>query len=249
MINDVGKNAAIIKLNDFTLNFFNSTIAGTLESGISILDEDGVKVRYKMSIDNDGIGSRCLMFVRSFSGDVLKGVGMRPVIYVPPIVVSSVTGITCIPLYECISPSAMMMVSGNYQLTWWTNFDSTPSLDSNGAYVYDYSLIHKFKTNSLGDVESNSNACKILCTAPVHWEKLKMGTYDDKPYNTPIIRNIAILACVKGEGYIVDFSTGGGGGGSGEGGAKIHNHLNNQECGFAGAVFMPSAMPRIISWK
>jgi len=100
----------------------------------------------------------------------------------------------------------------------------------------------------LGDVESSSSACKILCTAPIYWEKLKMGAYDDKAYSTPIVRNIAILACVQGEGYIVDFSTGGGGGG-GDGGAKMHNHLNNQECGFAGAVFMPSAMPRIISWR
>ena len=246
MINSVGKTTAIIRLNDFTINMVNSTISSDINTGINILDEDNQTIRYTMSIDNDGIGSRCLMFTRSLSGDPIDSI-LRPVIYIPPVVDTTNERATCIPLYECISPSLAMLVNGNYQLTWWTNYDYEPDIDDLGRYQYDYAKIHKFKTNALGDVEGDTSVYKMLCTAPIYWEKLRMGNYDDRPYNTPVVRNIAILACIQGEGYIVDFSTGGGGGG--EGGAKIHNHLNNQECGFAGAVFMPSAMPRIISWK
>ena len=48
----------------------------------------------------------------------------------------------------------------------------------------------------------------------------------------------------NGAWKVVDIA----GGGSGGGGNKIHSHLNTQDCGFAGAVFMPSATPRVMSW-
>ena len=43
--------------------------------------------------------------------------------------------------------------------------------------------------------------------------------------------------------YVDQIPTGGGGGGN-----KIHSHLNTQDCGFAGAVFMPSSTPKVMSW-
>lgn len=242
MINDVGKTSVTIRLNDYVINMVNSTISNT--ANITILDEDGVSHRYTMTFNSDSLGSRCLMYARSFSGDSID-TKLRPVLYIPPIVTDIGTdGVICIPLYECISPSIARLVNGNYQLTWWSNMDEMPIASTNDTrYTYDYAKIHKFNTNSLGDVESTSTACKILCTAPVHWEKLTLVGYDDHVYNTPIIRDIAVLAAISGEGYIVDFATGGGGGGS-----KIHSHLNTQDCGFAAAVFMPSATPRVMSW-
>ena len=250
MINDVGKTTAIIRLNDYVINMVNATIPSSMTGGIRIFDEDGTdNLRYTLSISE--ADQRCLMFSRSFSGDAIDNV-LRPVLYVPPSVTAiDAQGVTCIPLYECISPSLGRLVNGNYQLTWWSNMDSMPETDPlSGKYVYDYASIHRFKTSELGDVESSETACKIRCTAPVHWEKLRMEGYDGeqgspRTFNTPLIRDIAILTAISGEGYIVDFSTGGGSGG---GGNKIHSHLNTQDCGFAGAVFMPSATPRVMSW-
>ena len=248
MINDVGKTTAIIRLNDYVINMVNATIPMSMTSGIRIFDEGLTgNLRYTLSISE--ADHRCLMFSRSFSGDAIDNI-LRPVLYVPPSVVDVGTqGVTCIPLYECISPSIGRLVNGNYQLTWWSNMDSMPATDPlSGKYVYDYASIRRFKTSELGDVESSETACKILCTAPIHWEKLRMEGYDGAQggmmtFNTPLIRDIAILAAISGEGYIVDFSTGGGGGGN-----KIHSHLNTQDCGFAGAVFMPSSTPKVMSW-
>lgn len=248
MINDVGKTTAIIRLNDYVINMVNSTITASMTSGIRIFDEGGAdNLRYTLSISETD--HRCLMFSRSFSGDAIDNI-LRPVLYVPPSATDiGMHGVSCIPLYECISPSIGKLVNGNYQLTWWSNMDCMPATDPlSGKYVYDYASIHRFKTSELGDVESSGTACKILCTAPVHWEKLRMEGYDEsqgstRTFNTPLIRDIAILTAISGEGYIVDFSTGGGGGGN-----KIHSHLNTQDCGFAGAVFMPSATPRVMSW-
>ena len=248
MINDVGKTTAIIRLNDYVINMVNATIPMSMTSGIRIFDEGLTgNLRYTLSISE--ADHRCLMFSRSFSGDAIDNI-LRPVLYVPPSVVDVGTqGVTCIPLYECISPSIGRLVNGNYQLTWWSNMDSMPSTDPlSGKYVYDYASIRRFKTSELGDVESSETACKILCTAPVHWEKLRMEGYDGaqgstRTFNTPLIRDIAILAAISGEGYIVDFSAGSGGGGN-----KIHSHLNTQDCGFAGAVFMPSSTPKVMSW-
>lgn len=247
MINDVGKTAVIIRLNDFVINMVNSTVTSDMQGGqtggIPVLSGND-EMKYLLSVGADSVNSRCLMYTRSFSGDSVDA-RLRPVLYIPPSVVNTGLETTCIPLYECISPSVARLVNGNYQLTWWTNMDSMTT-NSSGSYVYDYSKIHKFKTNSLGDIEDNETAYKVLCTAPIHWDKLKLDRFDDRVYNTPLIMDVAIIAVIQGEGYIVDFSTGGGGGG---GNAKMHNHLSNQECGFAGAVFMPSAMPRVMSWK
>ena len=244
MINDVGKTSVIIRLNDYVINMVNSTLGNSVTGSIRIFDEDGSTLRYTMTVGD--LQSRCLMYARLFSGDSID-TSLRPVVYIPSNVSDVGTGgVSCIPLYECISPSVSKLINGNYQVTWWSNTDSALAMDETSKYVYDYSKIHKFKSNALDDVDSTSSACKILCTAPVHWEKLKMDGYDDMTYMTPIIRDIAVLACISGEGYIVDFSTGGGGSG---GGMRVHSHLNTQDCGFAGAVFMPSATPRVMSWK
>lgn len=241
MINDVGKTTAIIRLDDYVLNLFNATVTDNMVGGIEIYGEDGKTKRYQMSINSDSLNGRCLMFTRSFPGNTIDHV-MRPVVYLPESIQAEGQGATCIPLYECICPSVVKFISGNYQLTWWTNTDAMPSKDGLSRYVFDYSKVHKFKTSELGDVESTSSSCKVFCTAPVQWEKLKFVKYDDAPYDTPVIRSVSILTAISGEGFIVDFSTGTGSG------MKIHSHLNTMDGGFAAAVFMPSAIPRQMSW-
>jgi hypothetical protein len=235
----------------------NTTVTET--GVINFYNEDHTAIKYSMTINTDGVGSRALHYARSYTGGSIDET-LRPVIYIPPVVEesnpnagggsgsssSSVnTNITCIPLYECISPSISKKMAGTMQLTWWTNTDGVLTKDEGSDdYVYDYSKIKKFYTTQLGDIEDTTNCSKILCTASLQWERLQQDGVDDMVYNVPVIRDIAILACISGEGYIVDFSTGGGGGG----GNKIHSHLNTQDCGFAGAVFMPSATPRVMSW-
>ena len=243
MINDVGKTSAIVRLNDYVVNMVNATIPASMSAGINILDFDGATIRYSMAINADGVNARCLMFARSFAGDAMSAT-LRPVIYVPPNVQDAgMGGVTCIPLYECISPCASKLINGNEQLTWWTNMDEMPDSNGYGGYIYDYAKVHKFRSNDLNESSANTSACKILCTAPIYWERLQMANYDNRVYNTPVIRDIAILTVVQGEGYIVDFMSGGSGSG-----IKMHNHLSNLEGGFAGAVFMPSAVPRVMSW-
>ncbi len=254
MINDVGKSIALVHLNDYVITMMNTTVN---ESGIiNFYNETHTAVKYTMTINTDGVGSRALHYTRSYTGGSIDE-SLRPVIYIPPVVQeandssdssgsgSQNTNITCIPLYECIAPSISKKMAGTMQLTWWTNTSEVLIKDADtDDYIYDYAKIKKFYTTQLGDIEDTTNCSKILCTASLQWERLQQDGVDDMVYNIPVIRDIAILACISGEGYIVDFSTGGGGGG----GNKIHSHLNTQDCGFAGAVFMPSAAPRVMTW-
>lgn len=240
MIHDVGKNIVSLRMHDQIISMFNASIM--FNEKINFYEEDGTTIRYTLTVDETGKGGRALQYTRSLPGDNID-LERRPVIYIPENVDAGEEGATCIPLYECIAPSLARRVEGTYHLTWWTNTDQELETDDGDMYVYDYSKIKKFYTASLGDIEETASSAKLLCTAPIHWEMLKQETVDTKPYNTPIIKDITVLACITGEGYIVDFSTGGNGGGN-----KIHSHLSTQDCGFAGAVFMPSAVPRVMSW-
>lgn len=250
MINDVGKTVATVHLSSHILTMMNVTVTDT--KSIDFLEDDNTTVRYKMSFDTSAFGCRALFYSRSFAGDAIDET-LRPVIYVPPSVdasngASSNSNIPVTPLYECIAPVAVKHSADVVQLTWWSNTSSvlTKNPDTDN-YDYDYSKIKKFYTSKLDDIKDTKDCSKILCTASIGFERLKQKGTDTMPYDIPIIKNVVILACISGEGYIVDFSTGGGGGGNGSLG--IHNHLSNLEGGFAGAVFMPSAVPRVISWR
>ena len=244
MINDVGKIPVSIRRDGGVWTMFNTTI--TSSSTLTFCDENN-NVKYDYMVNEDGTGSRALFYSHSFSTDAID-IQNRPVLYVPPSVTSASQGYNyrrqCIPLYEVISPSVSKKDSGIYQLTWWTNTDEPMEMNTMGVYEYDYSKIKKFYTAVLGDIEDNPQATKLLCTASIMFDRLKCLEYNDMFVKvTPVIEDITVLACITGEGYIVDFSTGGNGGGN-----KIHSHLSTQDCGFAGAVFMPSAVPRVMSW-
>ena len=243
MINDVGKTSVSIRMNGCIINMFNTTIVSN--QSLTFLDEND-RVKFNYTVNEDGLGSRALFYTYSFSTDPIE-THTRPVLFIPPSVAQEYNyeNQPCIPLYEVISPSLSKKESVIYQLTWWTNTTETVVQNSMGVYEYDYSKIKKFYTATLGDIEDNQNSSKLLCTAPITFDMLKCAEYGDSyVMMTPIIQDIAILAAISGEGYIVDFSTGSGGGG----GNKIHSHLNTQDCGFAGAVFMPSSTPKVMSW-
>lgn len=242
MINDVGKTSVCIRMNGCVINMFNTTVASN--QSLTFLDEND-RVKFNYTVNEDGLGSRALFYTYSFSTDPIEA-HARPVLFIPPSVAQKYNyeHQPCIPLYEVISPSLSKKESIIYQLTWWTNTTETAVQNSMGVYEYDYSKIKKFYTATLGDIEDNRNSSKLLCTASITFDMLKCAEYGDScVMRTPIIQDIAVLVAISGEGYIVDFSTGGGGGGN-----KIHSHLNTQDCGFAGAVFMPSATPRVMSW-
>ena len=244
MINDVGKTSVSIRMHGCVINMFNTTVASNQR--LTFLDEND-HVKFNYTVNEDGLGSRALFYTYSFSADPIEA-HTRPVLFIPPSVAQEYNyeNQQCVPLHEVISPSLSKKESGIYQLTWWTNTTETFAPNSMGVYEYDYSKIKKFYTATLEDIDDNLNSSKLLCTAPIIFDMLKCSEYGDSyVMRTPIIQDVAVVACISGEGYIVDFSTGGGSGG---GGNKIHSHLNTQDCGFAGAVFMPSATPRVMSW-
>ena len=176
----------------------------------------------------------------------------RPVIYIPNSVSENsntgstdngTDGISCTPLYECIFPTIGINASGNAQLTWWSNTKEIINADEYGKYLYDSSKIQKFFANGYSSIQLKMGVSKILCSAPIYWERLKFEGYDVNPHRSPVIRNISIIKCINNEGYVLDFVSEGG-----DGSMRMHSHTNTMDGGFAAAVFMPSAVPRPMSW-
>ena len=208
--------------------------------------------KYTMTVEDSAYYSRALFFHRSWTGNQLDNVS-RPVIYIPNNVSedentgssdASPKGISCTPLYECIFPAIGINASGNAQLTWWSNTKEIITANDQGKYLYDSSKIQKFFANDYSSVELKLGVSKILCSAPVYWERLKFDKYDENPHRSPVIRNISIIKCINNEGYVLDFVSEGSDGGS----MRLHSHTNTMDGGFAAAVFMPSAVPRPMSW-
>ena len=247
MITNTGKTIATMKVPDGTvLNIFNRTFYSWGKT-INFQDDRG-KSRYSIAIDQSYISNqyRCACFTRSFANNAI---GMTPYIllYVPDLSKTTDNGTTAYPLFELISPS--INYTGNiYQLTWWSNVKDYSKLENvNGIYKYDAEKIKRFSQSTIA-TETESNTCgNILCTAQLYFEKLKQtgsGAFDSNIRMTPIIRNIAIVTLLTGQGYITDFSSGGG-----DGGIGMHSHLSNNDGGFSAAVFMPSAIMKPFTWS
>lgn len=154
------------------------------------------------------------------------------------------------PLYETIEPS-MGNLPGRpgFNLLFWTNLASkanTLEKDQNDCYQYDESKILKFQNDKLEEVDLDSYAIKLLCSAQIIWTQLKTvggGVSDSKTLFVPVVNKILILMVRTGN-IAIDFSGGGGGGGVGR-----HNHADNNNGGFAYAVFAPGTSLQPISWK
>ena len=70
MINDVGKTSVSIRMNGCVINMFNTTVASN--QSLTFLDEND-HVKFKYTVNEDGLGSRALFYTYSFSTDRLKG--------------------------------------------------------------------------------------------------------------------------------------------------------------------------------
>lgn len=247
MVNDVGKTAATIIYNNALYHFYNSTFLETED--VDFYDDFG-NVRYRLSVSNTaGYNYRSMHYSRSFFNNGMNDLP-RPVLYAPTFGTAKVPyGIPALPLFEAISPNACVTSDMTQQITWWSNTSEAlqPNLLDPSRYDYDASKIMKFSTDSLGDVEASTNCSKILCSAGIKWELLRQGnglTIDLKCIWMPIITDILVLQCISGDGYVVDFSTGGGGSGIG-----MHSHTSNDDGGLAVATFAPSAMLRPMAWS
>lgn len=241
MIADVGKTPCVLRLEDGrVLSFFNTTITAT--SSISYKDTNG-DIRYTMTIGSDVKKGkyRALHFIRSYPMHAIDNNPIPVIFTSPETTTTGSTSIECTPLYECIAPQITTFGKNNYQLTFWTNITdlSVLSKDSAGNYIYTAASVKKFSTNKLGDVTSDANATKVLCTAPIHLELLSKSGI---PMLTPVIQSAAVLATVSGENYALDFS------GGGSAGLRRHAHSSNSDGGFAFSVYSPSAVVRPLSW-
>lgn len=245
MISDVGKTIASSRMNNgMVINVFNSAIDAT--GVVNFYDIAGL--RYQMAIDSlwSAQKYRAAHFTRSFPGDSIHNYKLL-VPYVPNSQYGAGGRLQALPLFEIISPTMSKTASDVYQMTFWTNMSSI-ALTPGGQRVYDYLNVVKFSNNALGDIEEDSSVSKVLCVAPIHWENLYQqgtGIAETRLQLTPVIQQVAITAVIMNDGYIVDFSTGGGG----SAGNAMHSHTSNLDCGFAAAVFMPSASMRVQNWS
>lgn len=247
MITNTGKSIVSIKTNEgIVISIFNRTFHAW-GSTINLNDMQNNK-RYNIAIDQSYITNqyRCACFSMSYANNSLRTTP-HLVVYAPDMSTKSNNGITAYPLFELISPS-VNKTGDIYQLTWWSNVANYSQLTQiNNIYQYDPSVIKKFSQSTISSEKSTNSSANLLCTAHIYFEKLKQsgsGTFDARPRITPVIHHVAIVDVITGQGYVTDFSSGGD-----DGGIGMHSHLDNNDGGYAAAVFMPSAIMKPFTWS
>ena len=153
------------------------------------------------------------------------------------------------PLFEVITPTVGRLPGRpGFNLMFWTNLSekkNTLEKDSNGIFLYDKSKILRFENDKLEEVDLDDYSIKLLCSAQIMWERLKTigGSVNDAgPLLTPVIRSVYVLMVQEGN-IAIDFS------GGGMGGMRRHNHSDNDNAGFAYAVFAPGTSLQPINWR
>ena len=273
---DVGKSIATIRMDDGRVySIFNRT-AYNLGREIKFYDDQG-QVKYNMLINEDAVTQslRCAYYTCSNPNSPIDPVA-RLVVKVSGDSgtaggSSSGSGssgdpeISAEPIYELITPTVHRRGPDGCDLVWWSNISNVGTFNAyqkpcwaegkvkgyvNQVYNYEYrpELIKKFTEDEIeyGTDDDVSDVAKIMCEANIEWENLAQvggGVADTFTHLTPVIKKINVVTLVTGEGYVTDF-TGGNNGAMG-----IHNHTCMEECGFAAAVFMPSAIMRPFNWK
>ena len=154
---------------------------------------------------------------------------------------------TVSPLYESIGVSLLDNPgSKNDFIVFWTNCNNaTIPIDAFGNYIYKSENILRFNETNLDEADLESSSTRMLCSALIGWDILRTsGTIatDINPEWIPIILSVNILS-INTDGLAVDFSTG-----SGAGGIGRHNHSNNDQGGFAYAIFAPGTSLTPINW-
>ncbi|MBO4620678.1 MAG: hypothetical protein J5654_11290 [Victivallales bacterium] len=155
-----------------------------------------------------------------------------------------------LPIYEVITPQAGILPGRpGFVLSFWTNLSEAASglLGMDGRYHYDSTKILRFDANALGDVDLDSYSWKILCTAEVIWDRMKVngGTLaiaDTNMMPIPVVTHIEVNLALNGN-LAIDFGSGEGGGGM-----RRHNHADNARGGFAYAVWAPGCTLNPVNW-
>lgn len=252
MIVHVGKTVPLIQLPDGSaICFYNRTMEIWTDN-IRYATPDGI-IKYIAIIDDSYRVNhyRCGCFVRTALHCPIDNTSGNVLLYVPDSVNNEGYGITAYPLFEMITPVISVVNAHNYQLTWWSNVANVKELtkSDDDSYVYEPYSILKFNPpySGVDALNSSGSVAKILCTGTIEFEDLIQiggGSVSAFSRPVPILRRIAITAVITGEGLVTDFTNGGNGNGIG-----IHSHLNNEDGGFAAAVFMPSAIMKPMNWS
>ena len=249
MIADVGRTACVLTApNGEVFAFFNSVISNKDTVSFFAPGYEFSKYRLVYGEVEKRSEFRALHYSRFLSNGVLSPLP-RVVPFDKEGAVANDSSIIVSPLYETITPSAGKLPGKpGIQLMFWTNLtERTVSLkkDPIGAYIYDPDKILRFENDKLEEIDLDSYSIKLLCSALITWERLRAsgGTTNDTNYVvTPVIKAVYVLMLQEGN-ITIDFS------GGRSGGMRRHNHADNNNAGFAYAVFAPGTSLQPINWK
>lgn len=249
MIADIGRTACTLSApNGDVYAFFNAEIEN--KSTINYYEKVISRARYRIEFSEVEKKKkyRALHYARYLPNGILE-TSPRLVPFVDYDAAGDATQVIS-PLYEVITPTLGNLPGRpGFNLIFWTNLSektNTLKKDSLGVYEYDSSKILRFENDQLEEVDLDNYSIKLLCSAQITWERLKTvgGVVNDsKALVTPIIRQVFILMVQEGN-IAIDFSGGGTGGGM-----RRHNHADNNNAGFAYAVFAPGTSLQPINWK
>ena len=162
------------------------------------------------------------------------------------------------PIFECISPTAIYCdEKGVANVLFWTNLKKGEILNLNekGQYIYEPEKILKINNKKINEFTfEKGKITRLLCSVTISFQQLYVkGDVSDglsvAPKSlVPIATDIIVLKQIKADSPVLDFSTGGGL--ENKTSLSRHAHMNNNDCGFAFAVFHPgTSVPLGNPWK
>lgn len=249
MIADVGRTACTLSApNGDIYAFFNAEIEN--KATINYYEKHIAKSKYRIEFSEieKKRKYRALHYARYLPNGILEATPrLVPFVYYDE--AGDTTQIIS-PLYEVITPTLGNLPGRpGMNIIFWTNLsekNNTLKKDSLGAFEYDRTKILKFENDKLEEVDLDNYSIKLLCSAQVTWERLRTvggSANDAKQFVTPVVQQVYVLMVQEGN-IAIDFS----GGGTGVG-MRRHNHADNNNGGFAYAVFAPGTSLQPINWK
>lgn len=248
MIADVGRTVCSISAPDGDIfYFFNAEIENKATINYFEKNSDNVKYKLVYSDMEKKKKYRALHYSKYYPNST-EGKIPRVVPFSPFVSTSDDLQVIS-PLYEVITPSLGNLPGrSGINIVFWTNLSenkNTLRKSSSGAFIYDSTKILRFENDKLEEVELDNYSIKLLCSAQITWERLQAigGSYNDtKSHLTPVVKEVFVLTVQEGN-IAIDFSGGGGRG------MWRHNHSDNNNGGFAYAVFAPGTSLQPVNWK